>query len=157
MSIGNTLTGNSDLVDSGFANPPNNPLQLLKNWLSSADRQNISEPRGLMLSTVNKDNRPWSRVVLLKHIDNYGVTFGGSELSRKGKDIITNNYVSGNLWWRETMQQVSFAGYIKKLSSKDSDEMFQDRTRDAQAVAILSKQSSSISNLNLLKSRECSL
>lgn len=106
MGTENTLTGNPGLVDSGFANPPRNPIQLLKHWLSSAEKLNISEPRGLTLSTVNKDNRLWSRVVLLKNIDDHGIAFGGSELSRKGKDIKINSYVSGNLWWRETMHQL---------------------------------------------------
>ncbi len=137
-----TLTGNPDLVDPGFKSPSNNPMDLLKIWLECADRLNISEPRSLVLSTVNKTTlRPSSRVVLLKSCDDSGVIFSTSSFSAKGQEIEKNPIAAGNLWWRETMQQINFQGLITKCSDAMSDEIFYERTRSAQAITVLSQQS----------------
>jgi len=137
-----TLSGNPDLVDPGFKSPPNNPMDLLKIWLKCADRLNISEPRSLVLSTVNKTTlRPSSRVVLLKSCDDSGVIFSTSSLSTKGQEIEQHPITAGNLWWRETMQQINFQGFITKCSANISDEIFYARPRAAQAITTLSQQS----------------
>ncbi len=136
-----TLTGNPDCVNPGFDCPPDNPLQLLKEWLESADRLKIVEPRGLVLSTINDCGRPSSRVVLMKTVDDTGVIFASSETSQKGKDLEKNPIIAGTLWWRETMQQINFCGRAAKLPAIASDEIFRDRTPKAQAVATFSQQS----------------
>ncbi len=136
-----TLTGNPHLVDSGFDSPPYNPLHLLQNWLDMADRLEIIEPRGLVLSTLDGHGIPSSRVVLLKSVDETGVIFASSAVSQKGKDLEINPRAAGTLWWRETVQQINFQGKVTKLSPKVSDAIFEERTREAQAVAVLSCQS----------------
>ncbi len=141
-----TLTGNPDLVDPGFDCPPDNPLHLLQCWLDTADQLKISEPRGLVLSTVSDRGIPSSRVVLLKTVDEKGVTFASSDVSQKGKDLKTNPVAAGTLWWRETMQQINFYGHVKKLSSEFSDKTFKDRTLEAQAIAMISSQSAPMLN-----------
>ena len=139
-----TLTGNPDLTDSGFASPPLNPFDLLKYWLCEANRLHIPEPRALVLSTVNTAGAPSSRVVLMKSIDETGVTFGTSSFSQKIKDIDANPHVAGTLWWQKTMQQINFKGTVSKMDAALSDEMFHQRTREAQAVAALSQQSGAL-------------
>jgi pyridoxamine-phosphate oxidase len=136
-----TLTGNPDLVDPGFDHPPANPMALLKQWLLTADQLNISEPRGLVLSTVNAKMQPSSRVVLLKDCDETGIVFASSALSAKGQDLQLNPSAAGTLWWRETMQQINFQGRVKPCSAEFSDTIFYDRPISAQAVANVSKQS----------------
>jgi pyridoxamine 5'-phosphate oxidase len=113
-----TLTGNPNLVNSGFDCPPDNPLDLLKRWLHTADLLKISEPRGLVLSTVNDEGTPSSRVVLLKTVNENGVTFASSGISQKGRDLQTNPIAAGTLWWRETMQQLNIQGRVRVLSDK---------------------------------------
>jgi len=141
-----TLTGNPELTDSGFASPPLNPFDLLNYWLIEADRLQIPEPRALILSTVNASGAPSSRVVLMKSIDETGVTFGTSSFSQKIKDIDENSFVAGTLWWQKTMQQINFKGIASKMDATLSDKMFLERTREAQAVAALSHQSDRLIN-----------
>ena len=136
-----TLTGNPLLVNPTFDNPPANPLMMLQDWLVKADEVGVSEPKGLVLSTVDSAGRPSSRVVLLKDCDERGVLFTTSQDSTKGKDLEANPYAAGTLWWRETIQQVNFQGPVTRLSQQVSDKEFQARPRDAQAVAAVSKQS----------------
>ena len=136
-----TLTGNPDLVDSGFDNPPEHPITLLKKWLETADQLNISEPCGLVLSTVNDKMQSSSRVVLLKDCDDTGIFFASSALSLKGQDLQLNPFAAGTLWWRETMQQINFQGTVRPCSAEFSDAVFYERPLAAQAVANASKQS----------------
>jgi dihydrophenazinedicarboxylate synthase len=66
--ITQSLTGNPNLVDPGFCNPPANPLALFQKWLEEAERLAVKEPRALILSTVNKLGHPSSRVVFLRRV-----------------------------------------------------------------------------------------
>ena len=141
-----TLTGDPSRVDPGFENPPENPMLLLQRWLAKADELAVSEPRSMMIATVDHDHRPSSRVVLLKDCDEGGIIFATSQESAKGKDLLLNPWAAGTLWWRETMQQINFQGKVRQLSNEHSDEIFQARPREAQAVAVLSEQSAPLYN-----------
>jgi len=135
-----TLQGEPELVDPDFNALPPDPLIKLRLCLEAAHKLGISEPMGLLLSTVDGQGRPWSRVVLMKDCDTTGVVFGTSEDSSKGRDFKANSCASGTLWWRETVQQIHLQGRVTCLSDAQSDELFQSRTRDAQAIAVLSHQ-----------------
>lgn len=148
----NTLTGNPDLVNTRFFDiPPLNPLDLLKEWVDTADLLKISEPLGLVLSTINLFNQPSSRVVLLKKVDDTGVIFCSNESSQKIRDSDSNPYVAGTLWWRETMQQINFSGYLEQLPADISDQLFSERTIEAQATSVVSSQSSPMIDEDTLK------
>lgn len=146
-----TLTGNSELVNSGFNHPPYNPLHLLQQWLQAAEQVNVSEPRGLVLSTVNANNRPSSRVVLLKTVNDTGAIFASSSVSKKGLDLLNNPYASGTLWWRETMQQINFYGMVTKVESHVSNRIWCERIIEAQAIAAVSHQSAPMIDEALLR------
>lgn len=141
-----TLTGNPNLVDSGFDNPPDDPLVLLKRWLEAADQLEIVEPRGMVLSTVDASNQPSSRVVLLKTVDDKGVVFASSETSKKGQNLNQNPIAAGTLWWRETMQQINFSGSVSILPDAVADKIFQERTRESQATTAISHQSTAMTD-----------
>lgn len=136
-----TLTGDPKLVNPGFDAPPTNPLLLFQKWLEEAEKLSIQEPRALILSTVNASGQPSSRVVFLRDCDERGVIFATGQTSAKGKDLALNSWAAGTLWWRETLQQINFQGQAFPLSNERSDELFQSRTREAQSVAVISKQS----------------
>ena len=136
-----SLTGNPNLVDSGFDNPSANPLALFQKWLEEAERLTVKEPRALVLSTTNKLGRPSSRVVFLRACDATGIIFATSASSAKGKELSSNPWAAGTLWWPETIQQINFQGQAFPLSHEKSDEIFQSRTREAQSIAAVSQQS----------------
>lgn len=146
-----TLTGNPALVYSGFDELPHNPLHLLQNWFKEAIKFNVSEPGSLVLSTVDMNRKPSSRVVLLKTVDDTGVIFSSSSNSKKGIDISNNTSVAGTLWWRETMQQVNFMGHASKMLPSISDDIWSGRTPEAQAVAAISDQSAIMSDEELMR------
>ncbi|MBY0462143.1 MAG: pyridoxal 5'-phosphate synthase [Alphaproteobacteria bacterium] len=147
-----TLTGDSSLTgDSGFSNPPSEPLGLLNKWLETANRLKVREPLGMTLATVDPLGRPSTRVVLLKGITEKGLIFSTREESTKGQNLETNPLASGTLWWRETIQQINFQGCVSKLSKEISDAAFKERPRDAKAIAAISKQSAPLSDEKALR------
>ncbi len=139
-----TLTGDPTLVNPKLDVPPEEPMPLLEYWLEEADRVGVIEPRGFVLSTVSQAGWPSSRVLLLKECDDVGVVFTSSGQSQKGTEWASKRKAAGTLWWRETMQQVTFQGAVHRLSSKKSDEIFSLRSRPAQAVAVVSHQTNEI-------------
>ncbi len=139
-----TLEGNDALVTSRFDNPPADPMDLLRYWLDQARQVGVAEPDALALSTVDGDGAPSSRVVLLKSLDSRGLVFSTSGLSKKGQDMAKTGLAAGLLFWRETVQQVSFAGPVRRLPDHESTAIFASRERSAQAVATVSRQSESL-------------
>jgi len=136
-----TLQDNPNLVDSGFDNPPENPITLMKKWFSNAESVGVKEPYGFCLSTVSKDGVPSSRVLLMKECDDLGIVFACTAGSRKGQEFTNNPMISANFWWRETIQQINISGRVVRLSDECSDSVFAGRVSSAQAIATLSSQS----------------
>jgi pyridoxamine 5'-phosphate oxidase len=134
-----TLSGDPTLECPEFDSPPAEPLPLLERWLAAADERGVREPRALALATADAEGRPSSRVLLLKRVSPALVFAGGYE-SRKGRELAANPRAAGTLYWRETLQQVTVEGPVRRLSEEESDEIFGARPMDAQASAVASRQ-----------------
>jgi dihydrophenazinedicarboxylate synthase len=135
-----TLSGEIELDLPEFDAPPADPLQLLERWLALADEHGVREARALSLATVAPDGKPSSRIVLVKQV-NPALVFNSHRDSRKGRHLAENPWAAGTLYWRETMQQVCVEGRIEPMSEAESDALFAERVRAAQAASIASKQS----------------
>ncbi|HWO84478.1 MAG TPA: pyridoxal 5'-phosphate synthase [Solirubrobacterales bacterium] len=134
-----TLSGDPTLELPEFDAPPADPLPLLDLWLRGADERGVREPRALALATADAAGRPSSRILLLKQATPF-LVFAGSYESRKGRDLAENPRAAGTLYWRETLQQVTIEGPVRKLSEEESDALFTERPQAAQATAAASRQ-----------------
>ena len=134
-----TLSGDPTLVLTEFEAPPEDPLPLLDRWLRLADERGVREPRALALATAGAEGRPSNRIVLLKQIAP-AIVFAGSYESRKGRDLAANPRAAGTLYWRETLQQITVEGPVRKLSEEESDAIFEERPQAGQATAVASRQ-----------------
>ena len=134
-----TLSGDPTLELPEFEDPPADPLALLSLWLQEADARGVREPRALALATADAEGRPSSRIVLLKQVTP-ALVFSGSYESRKGRELAANPRAAGTLYWRETLQQVTVEGPVRKLSEEESDALFAERPQAAQASAVVSRQ-----------------
>ena len=128
-------------------------MDLLKDWLRQAQEIGISEPLGMTLTTTDPSGWSRSRVVLVKELNEHSIVFGSSSTSDKGKDIERNPRVAGNLWWRESIQQIHFRGFATIASVAKSDRLFEMRSRSAQAVALCSRQSEPLQSEFELKTK----
>jgi dihydrophenazinedicarboxylate synthase len=139
-----SLKGDDTLVLPEFADPPQDPIRLLGQWLESAEVLGVSEPYAFVLSTADSKGRPSSRTVLLKEVSPLGIVFGTSMFSRKGQQMAENAWVSVAFHWRETVQQVVATGRVTALDELRSDFLFADRLRSAQAATSVSHQSEAL-------------
>lgn len=127
-----------------FKNLENNPISFFLKWFDDALKVNKEEANACVLSTVSVENKPSSRVVLLKSVNEKGFTFFTNYKSNKSLDIQNNPNVSLNFYWPELERQVRITGVAEQISPKDSDEYFKNRPRESQMGAWLSHQSTSI-------------
>lgn len=134
------MEGNSNLIQTNWKFPPEDPMVLMKDWVRQAKQAEIAEPLGMTLTTIDRFGLPWNRVVLIKELKEFSIVFGSSSDSAKGRNIEHNSRVAGNLWWRESIQQIQFRGFASVAPTK-SEELFNKRSREAKAVAICSSQS----------------
>jgi pyridoxamine 5'-phosphate oxidase len=151
-----TLSGDPTLELPEFDEPPADPLPLLDRWLRLADERGVREPRALALATANARGRPSSRILLLKQVTPALVFAGGYE-SRKGRELEANPRAAGTLYWRETLQQVTVEGPVRKLSEAESDAIFGERPPDAQATTIASSQGQPLEDPGALRQTAGSL
>ena len=120
------------------------PLLEVKNFLEQARDQNLSDWNGMTVSTVDDEQRPTSRVVLLKKFTDDGFFFYTNYKSKKGNDISKNKSVALNFWWRELQVQIRINGSISKASRLESEEYFNSRPKGSRISAIVSEQSKEI-------------
>ena len=127
-----------------FKNLTDSPIEFFLTWFDYALNVNKYEANACVLSTVSSDNKPSSRVVLLKSVSEKGFTFFTNYNSNKSLDIESNPNVSLNFYWPELERQVRITGIAEQISPKESDEYFRNRPRESQIGAWLSHQSTSI-------------
>jgi pyridoxamine 5'-phosphate oxidase len=120
------------------------PIAQFQAWLIDAEQAEIYEPNAFVLGTVDSENQPRSRTVLLKGVDEKGFFFASNYLSRKGEALAGNNKVSAVFGWYSMYRQVLIQGTAEKVEPNESDEYHASRPHDSQVAAWSSKQSSPI-------------
>ncbi len=123
-----------------------NPVLEIKHWLEEALSNNLQDANAMVLSTVDINNCPSSRIVLARDIDSEGITFYTNYNSDKAKDIDNNPNVSANFYWKELDRQIKIKGIVKKVSEEVSDNYFASRPRESQIGAWASDQSQKVNN-----------
>ncbi len=129
------------------------PIDLFEKWLKECLDAGLYDPNGVVVSTVNKEGQPHSRMVLLKNYDENSLVFFTNLGSRKAHDIADNPRVSMLFPWYYLERQVIFTGTAEKLSLPEVLKYFHSRPRDSQIGAWASHQSSRISARSALESK----
>lgn len=87
-----------------------NPLDRFAAWYVHALENGTAEPSSMVLGTVDEDNNPDSRVVLLKAMDNNGFYFETGKAREKVKQLAHHSSVSLNFYWKEAGRQIRIKG-----------------------------------------------
>ncbi len=127
------------------------PMDQFTHWWEDATTSNIDEVNAFVLSTVDANRAPASRVVLLKGYTPEGFIFFTNYDSDKGKEVAANPNVAMNFFWKELERQVRITGTIKKISAEESAEYFHSRPLGSQVGAWSSPQSQIIPNREFLE------
>lgn len=127
-----------------------NPFEQFQHWFDFAVDVDAFYANAMTLSTVH-DNKPSSRVVLLKEMDEKGFVFFTNYTSAKSKEIAENKHASLLFFWKELERQIRIEGVLEKVSAENSDEYFKTRPRESQIGAWASPQSTTITRQELEK------
>ena len=118
-----------------------NPADVFAKWLGEAVTAQVSEPTAMVLSTVDENGRPISRVVLLKELKDNKLIFFTNYHSSKGNQMELNPKVAVLFFWDELERQVRINGVVSKIPAGDSDAYFNSRPRESRIGAFVSPQS----------------
>jgi pyridoxamine 5'-phosphate oxidase len=129
-----------------------NPIEELQRWLEVAVKAGVIEPNAMILSSVAENGRPSSRVVLLRGLEEQGLTFYTNYGSRKGLELLENGFACLNFWWGALERQVRVEGAVYQISSSESDAYFASRPYESQLASAASPQSQVVTREELEES-----
>src|SRR4051812_18498415 len=97
-----TLTSRIEPEFPEYEAPPDEPLELVRLWLTRAVELGVREARALALATADARGRASTRIIAFNAITDTGVVFATHSCSQKGRELLVNPWASGLLYWRET-------------------------------------------------------
>lgn len=130
-----------------------NPIDFFKDWYREAMEAVVPEYNAMIVSTVDIEGRPSSRVVLLKSIEEEGFVFFSNYNSQKAKELNDNKWVAANFYWSKLERQIRIQGEIEKISEEASEAYFSIRPRGSQLGAWISNQSEVINSREVLENK----
>jgi pyridoxamine 5'-phosphate oxidase len=95
----------------------------------------------MTLATADASGRPSARIVLLRGIDERGLTFFTNRSSRKGTELRENPRAAAVLHWWELGRQVRIEGRIEEVGEVESAAYWRNRPRASQIAGWASPQS----------------
>lgn len=128
------------------------PIVQLRKWLEEA-REAVPLPEAMTLATAGVDGRPSARIVLLRGIDERGVTFFTNRTSRKGDELHRNPFAAIVFHWWELGRQVRIEGAVEEASVEESAAYWYSRPRASRLAAWASRQSQPLSGRDELEVR----
>ncbi len=141
------INGNFEDITGG------NPFELFELWFNEAVEKPELEPNAFVLSTVNTEHQPTSRIVYLKQIFEQQFVFFTNYNSQKGIEIAGNSRVSMLFFWPLLSRQVRIEGVCTKTTALVSDIYFNSRPRSSQIAAWASHQSEILNSRDELDQR----
>lgn len=131
----------------------NQPLEQLRQWIDDAGGMQRLEAIAMCVSTSGADNKPSSRMVLLRGLDERGLHFYTSYGSRKAEQLRENHSAAALFYWSWLQRQVRIEGLVTETSDDESDEYFASRPRGHRIAAWASEQSEPLASYGVLEER----
>lgn len=138
--------------------PFSEPFEKFSQWFEKAcSTKEIIEPTAMCLATVNDQNIPSARMILLKKFDERGFCFFTNLTSRKGQELAKSSNVALCFYWGVLGLQIRIEGCINPVSEQEADDYFASRRRDSRIGAWASKQSQEMQNWQEFQERIASV
>ena len=132
------------------ASAPANPMALFEKWLAEAIAAHVPEPNAMTLASVGADQRPSTRIVLIKGLDARGIVWYTNYDSRKGRELSSNPFAALQFHWVELERVVRIEGRVEKIAGAESDAYFASRPLESRIGAWASPQSEVIAGRSVL-------
>lgn len=141
------------MMDEMDAETALDPIALFRVWMKSAESSEPNDPGAAALATATRDGTPSVRMVLMKQVDQRGLSFYTNAESKKGLELAKNPRAAMCFHWKSLRRQVRISGTVTELSPAEADEYFHGRSRLSQLGALASQQSRVLENRELLVAR----
>jgi pyridoxamine 5'-phosphate oxidase len=117
------------------------PFALFSDWFAEAEKSEPNDPDAMALATVDDQDMPDVRMVLLKAVDPNGFVFYSNSESAKGQELAQNMNAAAVIHWKSLRRQVRFRGPVEPVSDADADAYFFSRPLQSRIGAWASQQS----------------
>ena len=117
----------------------------------------MTEPDAMALATATPDGAPSLRMVLLKGVDERGLTFFTNYSSRKANELELNPSAGLLFHWPELGRQVRIEGQVARVERAESEAYARRRPRESQLSALASPQSRAVPSRTWLEERVAAL
>ncbi len=124
-----------------IAHPPDDPLDLFREWFEAAKNKELNDPNAVAVASVGSDGQPSQRMVLMKDFDHRGFVFFTNTESRKGRELLAHPKAALLFHWKSLERQVRIEGPVNLVDSAEADSYFATRARGSQIGAWASDQS----------------
>lgn len=129
------------------------PIVQFEDWFAYACETVSMDPNAVSITTVDDQNRPSIRTVLLKYFDQDGFVFFTNYESNKAKHIEANPHVALLFFWSDAARQVKIRGKAERIPTAETLKYFMSRPRGSQIGAWVSAQSSVVSSRSILENK----
>ena len=116
------------------------PVAQLRTWLEAAAAAGTREPNAMTLATSDGTGMPSARVVLLRGLDERGLTWYTNHRSLKGRDLAANPRAALVFHWESLQRQVRVSGEVGLVPEEEAQAYFAGRPRRSQLSAWASPQ-----------------
>ncbi len=120
------------------------PFTKFSSYFNKALDKDQRSIEAMALSTVSSDGRPNSRYVNCKYILKDEFIFFSNYDGQKGEDIKNNSSVNILFYWNNINMQIRIKGNASHSDNIFSNEHFNSRSKEKNALAISSRQSKKI-------------
>ncbi|WP_428236136.1 pyridoxamine 5'-phosphate oxidase [Gracilimonas sp.] len=130
-----------------------NPFKQFERWMEEAVEAEVPEPNAMTLATVDANQKPHTRIVLLKGLEDDSFIFYTNYGSDKGKELEQNPNASLCFLWLQLERQVRIDGTVEKIPKEESEAYFKQRPYKSQLGALASNQSAEVPNRESLEKK----
>lgn len=128
---------------------PSLPIELLKDWVKTAEDKKLVEPYAMSFATCGSDCLPSVRTLLMREItqlddSGLGIVFYSNYDSVKGQNLEQNPNAQALFFWHSLERQVRVSGTVRKISLERSQTYFHKRPQDSQIAAWVSEPQSGV-------------
>jgi len=141
------------LAELDMHQAPAHPIAFFQQWFQEAVDSKVMDVNAMTLCTVDAQQQPHARIVLLKGIEAEHFIFYSNYLSLKGRQIEENPRVSLVFFWPELQRQVRVLGLVHRLGRPAAEAYFQSRPEGSQLGAWASEQSATLQSREALEQR----
>ena len=117
------------------------PVAQWHRWHDDALAAGVAEPNAMTVSTIGDDGVPDARILLVRGLDDRGITFFTNYGGAKSRQLDARPVAAATFAWLDLHRQVRVRGTVERVSEAESDDYFASRPRESRLGAWASPQS----------------